>query len=204
MSPTDLDLRNALVQRGALLEGHFRLSSGRHSNRFVQKFRILEDPVLLEKVAREFSGRFRSLDPTVVVGAAVGGILLAYEVARQLGTKAIFVEKENGIPVLRRGFTLGRQDRALLVEDVVTTGLSIRETIDVAGGYGAEIVGIGVIVLRQPFGSAQPFDSALDDKRRGGIPTHVLLELPLLSYDAAKCPECLAGEPVTDPGSRRS
>ncbi len=216
MSPTDLDLRNALVQRGALLDGHFRLSSGRHSDRFVQKFRILEDPVLLERVAREFSSRFRSLDPTVVVGAAVGGILLAYEVARQLGTKAIFVEKENGIPVLRRGFTLGRQDRALLVEDVVTTGLSIRETIDVVRGRGAEIVGIGVIVLRQaqddntfvPARSAvlseRSESKGQDGKGRDGVPTHVLLELPLLSYDAAECPECLAGKPVTDPGSRRS
>jgi orotate phosphoribosyltransferase len=190
MSLTELDLRSALAQRGALLDGHFRLSSGRHSNRFVQKFRILEDPVLLETVSREISGRFRSLEPTVVVGAAVGGILLAYEVARQLGTKAIFVEKENGIPVLRRGFTLGPEDRALVVEDVVTTGLSVRETIDVVRRCGAKVVGIGVIVAR----AAADF----------GMPTHVLLDLPMLSYDAAECPECRGGAPVTDPGSRRS
>src|SRR5579862_7954930 len=143
MSATDLDLRRALAQRGALLEGHFRLSSGRHSDRFVQKFRVLEDPVLLEVVAREIAERFRAVEPTVVVGAAVGGILLAYEVARQLGTKAIFVEKENGTPALRRGFTLEPKDRALLVEDVVTTGLSLRETIRVVRDRGAEIIGIG-------------------------------------------------------------
>lgn len=197
-----VDLRNALTQRGALLEGHFRLSSGRHSDRFVQKFRILEDPVLLESVARAIADRFRSLEPTVVVGSAVGGILLAYEVARQLGTKAIFVEKENGLPALRRGFTLSPQDRALLVEDVLTTGLSTRETIDVVRETGAQIVGLGVIVAR---GDVTP---ALSDVTlslsKGDAPTLVLLDLPLRSYDEAECPQCRAGEPISDPGSRRS
>lgn len=190
MSATELDLKRALERRGALLEGHFRLSSGLHSNRFVQKFRVLEDPALLEPVAREIATHFRSSAPTVVVGAAVGGILLAYEVARQLGTKAIFVEKENGAPALRRGFTLEPDDRALLVEDVVTTGLSVRETIDVVRGRGAAIVGVGVIVAR----------GRIDF----GLPVHALLDLPLLAYEAAECPQCGAGEPVTDPGSRRT
>lgn len=198
MSATEFDLRSALAQRGALLDGHFRLSSGRHSDRFVQKFRILEDPVLLEMVAREIAARFRSLRPTVVVGAAVGGILLAYEVARQLGTKAIFVEKESGLPTLRRGFALGPEDRALLVEDVVTTGLSLRETIGVVRDRGAEIVGVGIIVLRQPF------DAARGETARDDIPVHALLDLPLLSYDAEECPQCRAGESIVDPGSRRS
>jgi orotate phosphoribosyltransferase len=193
MSVTELDLRNALTQRGALLEGHFRLSSGRHSDRFVQKFRILEDPVLLESVARAIAARFRSREPTVVVGSAVGGILLGYEVARQLGTKAIFVEKENGLPALRRGFTLSPQDRALLVEDVLTTGLSMRETIGVVRGAGAQIVGLGVIVARG--------DVSLSE---ADVPTHVLLDLPLRSYDEPECPQCRAGEPISDPGSRRS
>jgi orotate phosphoribosyltransferase len=190
VSATELDLRQALAQRGALLEGHFRLSSGRHSNRFVQKFRVLEDPVLLEVVARDIAERFRVLKPSIVVGAAVGGILLAYEVARQLGTKAIFVEKENGIPTLRRGFVLEPQDRALLVEDVVTTGRSLHETIAVVRDRGAEIVGIGIIVARAEIDFA--------------VPTQVLLDLPLRSYDGAECPQCRAGEPVSDPGSRRA
>ncbi|MGA8574818.1 MAG: orotate phosphoribosyltransferase [Candidatus Cybelea sp.] len=201
MSDGDVDLRKDLASRGALLEGHFRLSSGRHSDRFVQKFRILEDPGLLEPVGRAIAQRFRSLEPTVVVGAAVGGILLAYEVARQLGTKAIFVEKENGVPVLRRGFTLSPGDRALIVEDVITTGLSVRETSAVVRGYGAQIVGLGAIIVRDP----SAFDSlaalaAQDD----GIEVHTLLDLPLRSYDEAECPMCLAGEPIADPGSRRS
>ncbi len=201
MSAGEIDLPSALAARGALLEGHFRLSSGRHSDRFVQKFRILEDPVLLEPVARAIAGRFRALAPTVVVGAAVGGILLAYEVARQLGTKAIFVEKENGLPVLRRGFTLTAQDRALIVEDVVTTGLSVRETIGVVRSHGAAILGLGVIVTRGP----SSFDSlaalaAADDC----IVIYTLLDLPLRSYVESECPMCRSGEPMADPGSRRS
>jgi orotate phosphoribosyltransferase len=186
----ELDLPAALARRGALLEGHFRLSSGRHSDRFVQKFRILEDPALLEPVARALAARFRTAAPTIVVGAAVGGILLAYEVARQLGTRAIFVEKEDGVPTLRRGFALSAQDRVLIVEDVVTTGLSVREVIGVVRGSGAEIVGIGVIVLR----GASDF----------GLTTHALLELPLESYEERDCPQCRDGELVTDPGSRRA
>ncbi len=198
MSVTSLDLRSALARRGAILEGHFRLSSGRHSDRFVQKFRILEDPRVLEPVGSAIADRFRMLKPTVVVGAAVGAIVLAYEVARQLGTKAIFVEKENGVPTLRRGFTLSPDDRVLLVEDVLTTGLSVSETIDVVRRHGAQIVGLGIIVARGP---SPPLRSDSDSDE---IATHILLELPLRSYDEAECPQCRAGEPLTDPGSRRS
>lgn len=190
-----LDLQSALAQRGALLDGHFRLSSGRHSDRFVQKFRILEDPSLLEPVSRAIAQRFREARPTVVIGAAVGGILLAYEVARQLGTKAIFVEKENGVPVLRRGFSLSPDDRALVVEDVVTTGLSVGEVVDVVRHRHARVIGVGVIVARGEVILRQ----AADDM----VPVHALLHLPMVSYDAAECPQCRAGEPVTDPGSRR-
>jgi len=183
-------LSAALAERGALLDGHFRLSSGRHSNRFVQKFRILEDPSLVEPVARAISDAFAGVQPTVVVSAAVGGIVLGYEVARQLRTKAIFVEKENGVAVLRRGFALEPTDRALVVEDVVTTGLSVREVMDVVRARGAQVAGVGVIVMRA--------------QTDFGVPTHALLDLPIVSYDPAECPQCRAGEPVTDPGSRRS
>lgn len=185
-----IDLETALQKRGALLEGHFRLSSGRHSNRFIQKFRILESPPLVEAVARGIADRFRDAQPTIVVSAAVGGIILGYEVARQLGTDAIFVEKESGVATLRRSFLLSKTDRVLVVEDVVTTGMSVREVIDVVRSYGAEVVGVGVIVER----GAADF----------GVPTHALLKLPIESWDAAECPQCLRGEPITDPGSRRA
>jgi orotate phosphoribosyltransferase len=198
VSAPQLDLPAELARRGALLEGHFRLSSGRHSDRFVQKFRVLEDPVLLERVAQLLAAHFADAKPTIVVGAAVGGILLAYEVARQLGTKAIFVEKENGLPMLRRGFTLRSSDRALVVEDVVTTGLSVGEVIDVVEAHDARVIGVGVIVLRDA--EALSPSKGQDDK----IPVQALLELPIVSYDAAECPLCRDGLPLTDPGSRRA
>ncbi len=186
---TKLDLEKELKDRAALLDGHFKLSSGRHSDRFIQKFRILEDPAILEPVARAIADAFRDAKPTIVVSAAVGGIILGYEVARALGTKAIFVEKENGVPVLRRNFHLDPSDRALVVEDVVTTGGSVKEVLDVVRKSGASIAGVGVIVQRGSAGF--------------GVPTTALLDMPIVSYDAADCPQCKRGEPITDPGSRR-
>ncbi|MBV8600105.1 MAG: orotate phosphoribosyltransferase [Candidatus Eremiobacteraeota bacterium] len=178
-----------LQERGALLKGHFRLSSGRHSPEFVQKFRILEQPQLVERVASLMIARLDpAAKPNVVVSAAVGGIVLGYEVARQLGLRAIFVEKENGIATLRRGFRLGPNDRALVVEDVVTTGLSVREVLDVVRASGATPVALGVIVRREPVDF--------------GVPTIALVDLPIASYAQEECPQCKAGEPITEPGSR--
>ena len=185
-----LDLDRELRERGALLQGHFRLSSGRHSAQFVQKFRILEDPAVVEPIARELAAAFASASPTVVVSAAVGGIVLGYEVARALAVKAIFVEKEDGVAILRRGFTLAPSDRALIVEDVVTTGGSVREVIEVVRASGAAIAGIGAIVAR----------ASLDF----GVPFRALLDVPIASFDAATCPQCARGEAITDPGSRRA
>ncbi|GAC1573142.1 MAG: orotate phosphoribosyltransferase [Candidatus Elarobacter sp.] len=182
------DLLRELEARGAILSGHFRLSSGRHSNRFVQKFRILEDPRLVERVAGALAGAAAPLVPTIVVSAAVGGIVLGYETARQLGTLGIFVEKENGVPALRRGFALGEGDRAFVVEDVVTTGGSVREVLDIGRARGATVAGVGVIVRR----AAADF----------GVPTTALLDLPIASYDPQTCPQCAAGESITEPGSR--
>jgi orotate phosphoribosyltransferase len=184
----DNALAAALTARGALLDGHFRLSSGRHSNRFIQKFRILEDPALVEPLAREIAEAVRGYAPTVVVSAAVGGIVLGYEVARALGTLAIFVEKENGVPALRRGFALAPGDRVLVVEDVVTTGLSVREVLDVVRGKGAEAVAVAVIVRRQPVDF--------------GVPTVALLDLPVESFAPEDCPQCARGEALVEPGSR--
>jgi orotate phosphoribosyltransferase len=185
----DVDLVRVLEERGALLRGHFRLSSGRHSDRFIQKFRVLEDPAVLEPLARRIAEMFRTQTPTVVGSAAVGGILLGYEVARALGTHAIFVEREQGRPTLRRGFTLAPSARALIVEDVITTGGSVREVIEVVRAHGASIVGIGAIVRRG--------DASFD------VPVHALLDLPMASYDAVDCPQCALGLPLVDPGSRR-
>ncbi|HXP93607.1 MAG TPA: orotate phosphoribosyltransferase [Candidatus Binatia bacterium] len=181
-------LREEMARRGALLEGHFKLSSGRHSDRFVQKFRILEDPALVETVAGALAEQLRRYEPTIVVSAAVGGIVLGYEVARQLGTKAIFVEKEHGVPTLRRGFALGPADRAAVVEDVITTGQSVKEVIDVVRGAGASVVAAGIIVRREPV--------------ELGVPTVALLDIPVESFDASNCPFCVRGVPLEEPGSR--
>jgi orotate phosphoribosyltransferase len=182
------ELAALLAQRGALLDGHFRLSSGRHSARFVQKFRMLEDPQVLVPIAHALMLSTAEFAPTVVVSAAVGGIVLGYEVARQFGTKAIFVEKEDGVPKLRRGFALAPGDRALVVEDVITTGGSVREVLDVVAAHGAKTVAVGAIVRRQP----SDF----------GVSTVALLDLPVASFAPADCPQCAAGEALDEPGSR--
>ena len=190
MSDAALALRGALASRGALLEGHFRLSSGRHSDRFVQKFRLLEDPRLLEPVAKEIAARFRDAAPTVVVERAVGGILLAYEVARQLGTKSIFVEKEHGVAdAAPRLYDFTRRPRAHRRRRRHDRSLR-QETIAVVRAAGAAIVGLGVIVAR----------GALPE----GVPSFALLDLPLESYDESECPQCRTGVPIADPGSRRA
>jgi orotate phosphoribosyltransferase len=177
-----------LEARGAILSGHFRLSSGRHSNRFVQKFRMLEDPALLESIAASLLALMPPLEVACVVSAAVGGIVLGYECGRQLGTRAIFVEKEAGEPKLRRGFVIDPGDRVLVVEDVVTTGLSIREVIDVVHAHGGEVAAVGVLIAR----------ASVDV----GAPVYPLLEMPIASFEPERCPQCAAGEPLTEPGSR--
>jgi orotate phosphoribosyltransferase len=177
-----------LEARGAILSGHFRLSSGRHSNRFVQKFRILEDPALLEVATASLLAAMPAPDVSCVVSAAVGGIVLGYECGRQLGTRAIFVEKEAGVAALRRGFAIEPGERVLVVEDVVTTGLSIREVIEVVQARGGVVAAVGVLVAR----------AQVDV----GAPLHALLDLPIESFDADACPQCAAHEPITEPGSR--
>jgi orotate phosphoribosyltransferase len=181
-------LLDELRVRGALLDGHFRLSSGRHSNRFVQKFRFLEDPALLERIVAALLQKIPGLEVTCVVSAAVGGIVLGYEAARQLGTRAIFVEKEAGTARFRRGFGVAPGERVLVVEDVITTGLSVREVIDVVTAEGGVPAAAAVVVQR----------SAADV----GAPLYALLDLPMESYEPEACPQCAAGEPLDEPGSR--
>lgn len=181
-------LLEELRARGALLDGHFRLSSGRHSPGFVQKFRLLEDPAFLERVVAALLDKMPKLDVNVVVSAAVGGIVLGYECARQLGTRAIFVEKADGVATFRRGFFVAPGERVLIVEDVVTTGLSVREVIAVVNEQGGEVVVVGALVQRGPV--------------ELGAPLVPLLELAIESYDPAECAQCVAGLALTEPGSR--
>ncbi|MBV8281665.1 MAG: orotate phosphoribosyltransferase, partial [Candidatus Eremiobacteraeota bacterium] len=134
-----------LERRGAMLSGHFLLSSGLHSDRFIQKFRIFEDPPTAEAVGSALADRLRASNPQLVVSAAVGGIIPGYVVAKGLGVHDIFVEKEGGVPALRRGFSIAPGQRVAVIEDVMTTGKSVAEVIDVVRRAGGELVAIGAV-----------------------------------------------------------
>jgi orotate phosphoribosyltransferase len=179
-----------LERRGAMLSGHFRLSSGLHSDRFIQKFRIFEDPPTAEAVCGALAELLRPARAQVVVSAAVGGIIPGYIVAKALGVRDIFVEKEGGVPMLRRGFAIAPGERVAVIEDVMTTGRSTAEVVRVAQAAGGEIVAIGAVV------------------KRGNVdlpvPVTALLDLPLKDFAAEECPLCGQGAPLQDPGSRRT
>ena len=176
---------------GALLEGHFRLTSGLHSPGYLQCALVLQHPAAAETCGQAIADRVRNLGATVVLSPALGGIVIGQEVARALGVHAIFAERQDGALTLRRGFTLSRTDRVLVVEDVVTTGGSTRETIAVARAAGATVVGATSIIDRS--GAQQ---QGLD------VPYHALAVVALPTYQPESCPLCAAGQPVVKPGSR--
>jgi orotate phosphoribosyltransferase len=176
---------------GALLEGHFRLSSGLHSSGYLQCALVLQDPAHAESLGRDLAERVRDLRPTVVLSPALGGIVIGHEVGRALGVRAIFAERQDGVLLLRRGFVLGEADRVLVVEDVLTTGGSTRETMQVATAAGARVVGAASIVDRRG-----PEHVALD------VPFHALVAIALPIFEPDACPQCARGLPVMKPGSR--
>jgi orotate phosphoribosyltransferase len=177
-------------RRGALLDGHFRLTSGLHSTGYLQCALVLQHPRDAEALGLALAARLESKTPTVVLSPALGGIVIGHEVARALGVRALFAERQDGRLTLRRGFALEPADRVLVVEDVVTTGGSTRETIAVAREAGATVVGSAAIIDRS---------SASDPT---GIPLTTLsrIELPVFETDA--CPLCRQGLPIMKPGSR--
>ena len=184
------DVLDVFRRSGALLEGHFRLTSGLHSPGYMQCALVLQHPIAAESLGRALAERTRELAPTVVVSPALGGIVIGQEVGRALGVRAIFVERQNGALTLRRGFTLTDRDRVLVVEDVLTTGGSTRETIEVATSCGGRVVGAAAIVDRS--GGILGFE----------VPYRALLDYPLAAYQPDDCPLCAQGLPVTNPGSR--
>jgi orotate phosphoribosyltransferase len=187
---TDADVLATFRRSGALLEGHFKLSSGLHSPGYLQCARVLMFPRDAEALGAALGARVRSLGATVVLSPAMGGIVIGQEVGRALDVPALFAERVEGTLALRRGFALGPDDRVLVVEDVVTTGGSTRETIDVARVAGATVVGACSIVDRS---GGQP---GLD------VPFHSLLPMALPTYQPEACPLCAQGVPVVKPGSR--
>lgn len=181
---------NRFRRVGALLEGHFRLTSGLHSSGYLQCALVLQHPREAEALGAELADRVRGLGVTVVLSPALGGIVIGQEVGRALGVRAIFAERQDGTLTLRRGFTLSPDEHVFVVEDVVTTGGSTRETIGVAREAGARVVGAGSIIDRS--GGHQQLD----------VPYHALATVALPTYPPEACPLCAAGHPVVKPGSR--
>lgn len=175
---------------GALLEGHFRLTSGLHSSGYLQCALVLQHPREAEALGAALGERARGLAAQAVLSPALGGIVIGQEVGRALGVRAMFAERQDGALTLRRGFTLGPGERVFVVEDVVTTGGSTKETMAVARAAGAVVVGAGAIIDRSGG------DGRLD------VPFHALATVSLPTYAPDACPLCLAGLPVVKPGSR--
>jgi orotate phosphoribosyltransferase len=182
-----------LRRTGVMKEGHFRLTSGRHSDRYMQCAQLFQYPAESAAACAEIADFFRDKNIGLVAGPAVGGVVMAYEVARLLGVRNIFAEREEGAMTLRRGFdaSVKAGDRALVVEDVVTTGGSVREVVELLEARGAEVLGVGSIVDRS--NGAVSF----------GVPFHALLSMEIESWEPDACPLCRQGLPIVKPGSRK-
>ncbi|MGB4503467.1 MAG: orotate phosphoribosyltransferase [Syntrophaceticus sp.] len=188
---TEQELIRLFKERGALLEGHFCLTSGLHSNRYIQCAQVLQYPDISALLGEELAAYFSELDIDLVVGPAIGGIVVAQEVGRALGVRAIFSEREQGKMTLRRGFQIKKGERVVVVEDVVTTGGSTKEVIEMVKEHGGVVVGVGSLVDRH--------SGELDF----GMPFYPLLKLDIETYSPDDCPLCKDGLPIVKPGSRK-
>ena len=177
---------------GALLEGHFQLSSGLHSTVYLQCALVLQFPDKAESFGRAIAERYQGQGIQLVASPAIGGIVIGHEVARALGARFVWTEREAGGMTLRRGFTVSPGEKTLVVEDVITTGGSTRETIEALRRAGADVVGAASIIDRSA-GSADV-----------GVPLTSLASLKVLSVEASECDACKLGEPVAKPGSRKA
>ncbi|OIO96254.1 MAG: orotate phosphoribosyltransferase [Armatimonadetes bacterium CG2_30_59_28] len=175
---------------GALLQGHFLLTSGLHSGQYLEKFRVLQHPKLTSGLCREFAERFQDAGIQVVVGPATGGIILAFETGRLMGIRSIFTERENGKMSLRRGFHVAPGTRVLVVEDIVTTGGSVRECIEAVCSTGGDVVGVGLLVDRS------------NGKLDLGVRTESLLRANIPTFLESECPMCAHRVELVKPGSR--
>lgn len=186
---TKEEMIKILEETEALLSGHFLLTSGKHSDRYIQCAKVLQYPEHTAALSKAMAEPFQDQGISCVVGPAMGGIIVAYEVARQLGVRAIFTERENGQMTLRRGFTVAKGEKVLVVEDVITTGGSVREVVELLQGLGAEVVGVSCLVKR----------GAEVDL---GVPLVPLLSLSVAAFEPEDCPLCRQGIPAVKPGSR--
>jgi len=190
-----LEVLKIFEENKALLTGHFLLSSGLHSPRYLQCALVLQHAAIAERLCAELAAQARADNQIgkidLVIAPAMGGIIVAHEVARALGVRALFTERQESVMTLRRGFRIDPGERALVVEDVVTTGGSTREVMDVVRAQRGEIVGTGSLIDR----SGGQIDL--------GVPFHALASLEVESYDAANCPLCKEGSQAIKPGSRK-
>jgi orotate phosphoribosyltransferase len=182
------------MERGALLDGHFLLSSGLHSPRYLQSARVLMDPVVATRLggalAEQLRGVLGAKKPGAVVAPALGGVLVAHEVARGFGCRGLFTERVDGVMTLRRGFTVEKGEPVVVVEDAITTGKSTREVLDAMKTHGARVLAVGSLVDR----SVGEVDF--------GVPRRSLVKLDVPTYPAEACPLCAAGSKPLKPGSR--
>lgn len=178
-----------LKESNALLEGHFLLSSGKHSNRYVQCAKLLQHPLMAEKAVKVIVDKLQDIDVDIVVGPAMGGIIVAYELGRQLGKPAIFTEREEGEMKIKRGFYIEKGQKVIIAEDVVTTGKSSYEAIRVVEEYGGIVVGIACLVDRT--------------SSKINYPLFAGTKLEIQTYDVESCPLCNEGLPIVKPGSRK-
>lgn len=191
MNETSENLLTIFQQTGALLEGHFRLTSGLHSPRYLQCALVLQHPQHAEWIGKQIAEHFKDENISAVIAPAIGGIIVAHETARALGVKASFTERDNGVMTLRRGFKLAADERILVVEDVVTTGGSTRETIAAIETAGGKVIGAGSVIDR----SGGTVDV--------GVPRVALLTLEVPTYQPDNCPLCAQGTAAIKPGSSR-
>lgn len=177
---------------GALLDGHFLLTSGRHSGRYLQCALVCRHPRVCEEFCRELAGEFADVAVDTVIGPAMGGIVLAYEFARALGAQAIFMERDGeGRMALRRGFALTPGEKVLVAEDVMTTGGSVAEIVELAEAAGAEVIGVACLVDRGGL------------KRFAGRKTASLMKIDFPTWKPEECPLCAQGDAPVKPGSRK-
>jgi len=191
MSWNDIDILRIFHQTDALLNGHFLLTSGRHSEVYFQCAKVLQYPEYAEELCSIIADEFCDKEISAVIAPAMGGIIVGYEVAKQLNKKFIFAEREDNKLTLRRGFTINPGDRLLVCEDVVTTGGSVFEVMEIVKSLGAEVVGVGFIVDRS------------NGSVNFGVPQLSTMRLDATSYLPEDCPQCKSGAELVKPGSRK-
>ena len=184
------EILDIFLKTGVMQQGHFKLTSGRHSDKYMQCAKLFIDPKVSQTMSSELAKKFENDDIDLVIGPAIGGIILAYEVAKQLNKPNIFAERQNGEMTFRRGFGVEKGMNVLVVEDVVTTGGSVKEVVKLATDMGANVVGVGSIVDRS------------NGKVDFGVKFEAVLPMEVVSYEEADCPICKTGAPITKPGSR--